>query len=195
MSGHGRRRPDPRPTPRAPSSRNRRNVLTAPYDDIDGTREIARAHRTEIAAILCEPVMRGIAARPGFLDGLRALADELHVPLVFDEVITGFRLGLGGAQALLRRHARHGRVRQGAGVGVPGRRGRWIRGGDGAARSVRAGRDPDRRRREHPRKSPHRRGRRRDPRDPRPAGRVRAAAFLRAGDWAKDCARHSRVAA
>jgi len=91
----------PRPTPDTPGTveSEQTNVLTAPYDDIDGTREIARAHRTEIAAILCEPVMRGIAARPGFLDGLRALADELHVPLVFDEVITGFRLGLGGAQA------------------------------------------------------------------------------------------------
>ena len=43
--------------------------------------------------------MRGIAARPGFLEGLRSLADETKIPLVFDEVATGFRLSLGGAQA------------------------------------------------------------------------------------------------
>ncbi|MBM4407951.1 MAG: aminotransferase class III-fold pyridoxal phosphate-dependent enzyme [Chloroflexi bacterium] len=91
----------PIPTPDTPGTARSEaaNVITAPYDDIDATRAIALAHRDELAAILCEPVMRGIAARPGFLEGLRELADEIHVPLVFDEVITGFRLGLGGAQA------------------------------------------------------------------------------------------------
>jgi glutamate-1-semialdehyde 2,1-aminomutase len=74
------------------------DVLVAPYDDLPATRAIAFANRADLAAILVEPVMRGIAASPGFLEGLRALADELHVPLVFDEVITGFRLALGGAQ-------------------------------------------------------------------------------------------------
>jgi glutamate-1-semialdehyde 2,1-aminomutase len=90
----------PRPTPDTPGmpESGQRNVLTAPYDDLDATREIARAHRGELAAIICEPVMRGIVARPGFLEGLRDLATDLGVPLVFDEVITGFRLGLAGAQ-------------------------------------------------------------------------------------------------
>ena len=93
--------PAPRPTPDTPGTveSEQTNILTAPYDDIDATRGIARAHRDDLAAILCEPVMRGIAARSGFLEGLRDLSDELHVPLVFDEVITGFRLALGGAQA------------------------------------------------------------------------------------------------
>jgi glutamate-1-semialdehyde 2,1-aminomutase len=93
--------PAPRPTPDTPGTveSDQTNVLTAPYDDIETTRAIVTAHRNDIAAILCEPVMRGIAARPGFLEALRRLADDLHVPLVFDEVITGFRLGLGGAQA------------------------------------------------------------------------------------------------
>ena len=92
--------PAPRATPDTPGTveSEQTNVLTAPYDDLDATRAIALAHRHDLAAILCEPVMRGIACRPGFLEGLRALADELHVPLVFDEVITGFRLALGGAQ-------------------------------------------------------------------------------------------------
>ena len=75
------------------------NLLIAPYDDLTTTRDIVVANRGRIAAILCEPVMRGIAARPGFLEGLRSLADEIKVPLVFDEVATGFRLSLGGAQA------------------------------------------------------------------------------------------------
>lgn len=74
------------------------NLLIAPYDDLTTTRDIALSNRARIAAILCEPVMRGITARPGFLEGLRALADEIQVPLVFDEVATGFRLSLGGAQ-------------------------------------------------------------------------------------------------
>ena len=74
------------------------DVIVAPYDNLPATQQIARASRDDLAAILVEPVMRGIAARPGFLEGLRELADELHVPLVFDEVITGFRLALGGAQ-------------------------------------------------------------------------------------------------
>ena len=93
--------PAPHPTPDTPGTVESEglNVVTAPYDDIDATRAIALARRDDLAAILCEPVMRGIAARPGFLEGLRTLADELHVPLVFDEVITGFRLALGGAQA------------------------------------------------------------------------------------------------
>ena len=74
-------------------------VLVAPYNDIDSTRQIVGAHGAELAAIFVEPVMRGLASGPGFLDGVRELASELHIPLVFDEVITGFRLALGGAQA------------------------------------------------------------------------------------------------
>ncbi len=74
------------------------NIIIAPYDDITRTREIANAHKQELAAILFEPIMRGISARPGFIEELRRLANEIHVPLVFDEVITGFRLGLAGAQ-------------------------------------------------------------------------------------------------
>ena len=87
-----------RDSPGIPQSEHT-NILVAPYDDVVTTRRIALAHRANIAAILVEPLMRGIAAQPGFLEGMRALADELQVPLVFDEVATGFRLGLGGAQA------------------------------------------------------------------------------------------------
>jgi glutamate-1-semialdehyde 2,1-aminomutase len=73
-------------------------VLVAPYNDIDAARSLARARQAELAAIIVEPVMRGIASSPGFLEGVRELADELRIPLIFDETITGFRLAYGGAQ-------------------------------------------------------------------------------------------------
>lgn len=74
-------------------------VLVARYNDLDHTRQIIRDHHQELAGIFVEPVMRGLASRPGFLEGVRELASQYHIPLVFDEVITGFRLALGGAQA------------------------------------------------------------------------------------------------
>lgn len=74
-------------------------VLTAPYNDLERTREIVRDNHDEMAAIFVEPVMRGLASRPGFLEGVREIALENGIPLVFDEIITGFRLALGGAQA------------------------------------------------------------------------------------------------
>lgn len=73
-------------------------VLVAPYNHLDRTREIVRDNQAELAAIFVEPVMRGLASRPGFLEGIRDLASEYRIPLVFDEVITGFRLAFGGAQ-------------------------------------------------------------------------------------------------
>ena len=94
--------PAPDPTADSPGTSHSlaADVLIAPYDDLESTRAIARAHGDELAAILVEPVMRGIRSQPGFLEGLRLLADELAIPLVFDEVITGFRLAMGGAQEL-----------------------------------------------------------------------------------------------
>ena len=84
-------------TPGIPAA-ERDLVLVAPYNDIDRTRQIIAEHGAELAGIFVEPVMRGLASSPGFLEGLRALASEHRIPLVFDEVITGFRLALGGAQ-------------------------------------------------------------------------------------------------
>ncbi len=60
------------------------------------------AHGKEIAAVIIEPIacnMNCIPPLPGFLEGLRVLCDEYKSVLIFDEVITGFRIGLGGAQA------------------------------------------------------------------------------------------------
>jgi glutamate-1-semialdehyde 2,1-aminomutase len=74
-------------------------ILVAPYNDIATTRAIIIEHRHELAAVVAEPFLGNIAPRPGFLEGLRALTQELDLPLIFDEVVTGFRLALGGAQA------------------------------------------------------------------------------------------------
>lgn len=73
-------------------------MMVAPYNDLAVVERILAAHRDEIAGIIVEPVQRVIFARPGFLQGLRDLADKYGVLLIFDEVVTGFRLALGGAQ-------------------------------------------------------------------------------------------------
>ena len=74
-------------------------VLVAPFNDLDVTAEIIREHQDELAGVIIEPVQRTFEPKPGFLQGLRRLTAELDIPLIFDEVVTGFRLGLGGAQA------------------------------------------------------------------------------------------------
>jgi glutamate-1-semialdehyde 2,1-aminomutase len=75
-------------------------VLIAPFNDFERARQIAEPAANEIAAIIVEPVQRAILPEPGFLHGLRRLADDIGALLVFDEVVTGFRLALGGAQEL-----------------------------------------------------------------------------------------------
>jgi len=74
------------------------NVLVAPYNDLAAARAIVEANRAELAAIIVEPVQRIVAPQPGFLQGLRKIADDNGVLLIFDEVVTGFRLAYGGAQ-------------------------------------------------------------------------------------------------
>ena len=73
-------------------------MLVAPYNDLRAVEDIVREHRGELAAIIVEPVQRVIFPMEGFLAGLRRIADENGVLLIFDEVVTGFRLALGGAQ-------------------------------------------------------------------------------------------------
>ncbi len=77
-------------------------TLLADYNDLDSVARLYRTHRHDIAAIIVEPVagnMGVISPSEGFLEGLRAMADERGSILIFDEVISGFRLGKGGAQA------------------------------------------------------------------------------------------------
>jgi glutamate-1-semialdehyde 2,1-aminomutase len=75
--------------------------LVLPWNDLDLVERALAAHHAEIAAVITEPVMCNsgcIPPVPGFLQGLRELCDRYGVLLIFDEVITGFRVGLGGAQ-------------------------------------------------------------------------------------------------
>ncbi len=74
-------------------------VLAAPFNDLATTRAIVVEHVADIAGIIVEPLQRCTPPVAGFLEGLRALADDHGIPLIFDEVVTGFRLSLGGAQA------------------------------------------------------------------------------------------------
>ncbi len=76
-------------------------TLQAPYNDLDAVESALRRYPGEVAAIAVEPVagnMGCIPPAPGFLDGLARLCDEHGSLLLFDEVITGFRVGYGGAQ-------------------------------------------------------------------------------------------------
>jgi glutamate-1-semialdehyde 2,1-aminomutase len=74
-------------------------LLVAPYNDLAVTTQIVDAHAQELAAIIVEPLHRCLAPAPGFLEGLRALSKRHGIVLIFDEVVTGFRLAPGGAQA------------------------------------------------------------------------------------------------
>ncbi len=77
-------------------------TLTAPFNDLDATAALFHRFVGEIAAVIVEPVagnMGCILPQPGFLEGLRALCTQHGTILIFDEVMTGFRVALGGAQA------------------------------------------------------------------------------------------------
>ncbi len=76
-------------------------TTTLPYNDLEAVQSLFRERGDEIAAALVEPVagnMGVVPPAPGFLEGLRAVTGQHGALLVFDEVITGFRLGYGGAQ-------------------------------------------------------------------------------------------------
>ena len=78
-----------------------KNTLVADYNDKETTAKIIRDHAGELAAVIVEPVAGNMGPIPparGFLESLRKLTRENNVVLIFDEVITGFRLSLGGAQ-------------------------------------------------------------------------------------------------
>lgn len=80
-----------------------KDTLLANYNDLNQVRDIVEANKGEIACIILEPVagnMGCIPPKPGFLEGLRELCDAHGILLIFDEVMTGFRLAKGGAQEL-----------------------------------------------------------------------------------------------
>ena len=73
-------------------------VLVAPFNDADAVEKIVRGHRDDLAAVIVEPLQREIPPQPGFLQALRAITTRYGILLIFDEVVTGFRLAWGGAQ-------------------------------------------------------------------------------------------------
>ena len=73
-------------------------MLIAPFNDLDAVESLLIEHANDTAAIIAEPLQRIIPARPKFLAGLRELATKYNVLLIFDEIVTGFRLAYGGAQ-------------------------------------------------------------------------------------------------
>jgi glutamate-1-semialdehyde 2,1-aminomutase len=78
-----------------------KHTLTALYNDLESVRALVRQHSGKIACIIVEPIagnMGVVLPERGFLDGLRKLCDEEEIILIFDEVISGFRVALGGFQ-------------------------------------------------------------------------------------------------
>lgn len=76
----------------------RAEMLIAPFNDLDFARSLLAEHGHEIAGIIVEPLQRLIPPAPGFLEGLREECDRHGIVLIFDEVVTGYRLAYGGAQ-------------------------------------------------------------------------------------------------
>ncbi|MDD9876251.1 MAG: aminotransferase class III-fold pyridoxal phosphate-dependent enzyme [Magnetovibrio sp.] len=73
-------------------------LLVAPYNDAEATAEIIAGNAADLAGVIMEPLQRCTKPRPGFLEAVRAACDAAGVLLIFDEVVTGFRLAYGGAQ-------------------------------------------------------------------------------------------------
>jgi glutamate-1-semialdehyde 2,1-aminomutase len=73
-------------------------VLIAPFNDLETTSAIIKRHHHDLGGVIVEPFQRVITPRQGFLQGLREVTQRFAIPLIFDEVVTGFRLAWGGAQ-------------------------------------------------------------------------------------------------
>ena len=76
----------------------RDEVIIAPFNDAEAVADLVREHKSELAGIIVEPFQRIIPPEPGFLAALRKITADNGIPLIFDEVVTGFRLAYGGAQ-------------------------------------------------------------------------------------------------
>lgn len=73
-------------------------MLVAAFNDIDMVRSLIEEQKDELAGVIVEPFQRLIPPKPGFLQALREVTAEHGIPLIFDEVVTGFRFAYGGAQ-------------------------------------------------------------------------------------------------
>ena len=73
-------------------------MLIAPFNDIETTSKIIESNKDVIGGVIVEPFQRLIPPKPGFLQGLREITEYHSIPLIFDEIVTGFRFAYGGAQ-------------------------------------------------------------------------------------------------
>lgn len=73
-------------------------MIIAPFNDAEVARQLIQEHANEIACVIVEPLQRLIPPVPGFLEALREETEKHGIVLIFDEVVTGFRLAYGGAQ-------------------------------------------------------------------------------------------------
>ena len=91
----------PQPVPDSPGipASVRDEVLVAPFNDIETVASLIREHKDELGGVIVEPFQRLLPPAPGFLQALRKLTAEHGIPLIFDEVVTGFRFAYGGGQA------------------------------------------------------------------------------------------------
>ena len=90
----------PRPTPDSAGIPRaiEDEVLIAPFNDLDTAISIIEANHDELGAVIVEPFQRLLPPKPGFLQGLREITSQYGIPLIFDEVVTGFRFAYGGGQ-------------------------------------------------------------------------------------------------
>ncbi len=73
-------------------------MLIAPFNDLATTAALIEEHKDELAGVIVEPFQRILSPKPGFLQGLREVTRKHDIPLIFDEIVTGFRFAYGGAQ-------------------------------------------------------------------------------------------------
>ena len=90
--------PNPVPDSAGITESVRDTMLVAPFNDIDAALKLISEHADELAGVIVEPLQRLMPPQPGFLEALREATKKHDIPLIFDEVVTGFRLAYGGAQ-------------------------------------------------------------------------------------------------
>lgn len=90
--------PTPIPDSKGIPSSVEDDMIISRWNDVEMTERLVRENAGQLAAVICEPLQRALVPAPGFLKELRRITEEHGVLLVFDEVVTGFRLAYGGAQ-------------------------------------------------------------------------------------------------